>query len=135
MMQNKLVTDFKRAAQFEKRFFPSSWCESENTLFFECENEGEIIALVGLKIIVDSAEVLCVATDENYRGKGIATQLMQMAENECENRGVCEINLEVRASNDAVYLYEKCGFETVGRRKNYYSAPTEDALLMTRRLK
>lgn len=134
MMQNKILTDYKKGAEFERRFFPSSWCESENTLFFVCEDE-EIIGMVGLKIILDTAEVLCVATDENYRGKGIAFTLMKMAENECQKRGITEINLEVRVSNPAVYLYKKCGFDTVGTRKNYYTAPTEDALLMTRRLK
>ena len=67
MMQNKLLTDYKKGAQFELRYFPSSWCESENTLFFVCEDE-EIIGMVGLKIILDTAEVLCVATDEKYRG-------------------------------------------------------------------
>ena len=40
--------------------------------------------------------------------------------------------LEVRASNaPAIALYEKHGFAAVGRRKNYYDAPKEDAILMT----
>ena len=40
--------------------------------------------------------------------------------------------LEVRASNaPAIALYEKHGFAAVGRRKNYYDAPREDAVLMT----
>ena len=40
--------------------------------------------------------------------------------------------LEVRAGNAAaVALYHKWGFLPVGRRKNYYTAPTEDAILMT----
>lgn len=135
MMQNKMLTDLKKGAEFELRFFPSSWCESENTLFFVCEDGGEIIGIVGLKIILDTAEVLCVATDEKHRGRGVATSLMNTALCECEKRGIAEINLEVRASNNAVRLYKKCGFEIVGTRKNYYTAPTEDALLMTRRLK
>ncbi len=135
MMQNKILTDYKKGAEFELRFFPSSWCESENTLFFVCEDGDDIIGIIGLKIILDTAEVLCVATDEKYRGKGVATALMNEALSECRKRGIAEINLEVRASNDAVHLYNKCGFETVGTRKNYYTAPTEDALLMTRRLK
>lgn len=42
------------------------------------------------------------------------------------------LTLEVRASNDAaIGLYEKLGFQTVGRRKNYYAQEHEDALLMT----
>jgi ribosomal-protein-alanine N-acetyltransferase len=38
--------------------------------------------------------------------------------------------LEVRASNTpAIALYEKAGFTLVGKRKNFYSFPKEDALL------
>lgn len=41
--------------------------------------------------------------------------------------------LEVRASNEpAVSVYRKLGFEEVGRRKNYYRNPKEDALIMRR---
>ena len=43
------------------------------------------------------------------------------------------VTLEVRPSNHAaIALYEGFGFEVVGRRKNYYDKPSEDALLMTK---
>ena len=46
--------------------------------------------------------------------------------------GLQTVTLEVRAGNAAaVALYHKWGFLPVGRRKNYYTAPTEDAILMT----
>ena len=46
------------------------------------------------------------------------------------------VTLEVRKSNGpAIRLYEKCGFEKAGERKNFYSTPTEDALLYTLYLK
>ena len=42
------------------------------------------------------------------------------------------ITLEVRESNNAaIRLYEKLGYKEVGRRKNFYSDPTENAILMT----
>ena len=42
------------------------------------------------------------------------------------------MTLEVRESNDpALRLYRKYGFQEVGRRKNYYEKPREDAILMT----
>ena len=41
------------------------------------------------------------------------------------------IFLEVRETNRAAYqLYSKIGFQEIGRRKNYYSEPVEDALMM-----
>ena len=46
------------------------------------------------------------------------------------------IDLEVRESNaSAIALYEKCGFEQVGMRKNFYAKPTENAVLMTKYFK
>ena len=46
--------------------------------------------------------------------------------------GLATVTLEVRAGNAAaIALYQKNGFVPVGRRKNYYTAPTEDAILMT----
>ena len=44
------------------------------------------------------------------------------------------MSLEVRASNrEAITLYEKTGFAEEGRRKEFYNAPKEDALIMTKR--
>jgi ribosomal-protein-alanine N-acetyltransferase len=44
--------------------------------------------------------------------------------------------LEVRAENTAAQkLYQACGFEVIGRRRRYYKAPVEDALLMAVSLK
>ena len=52
---------------------------------------------------------------------------------ESERRGAAVLRLEVRGSNLAARrLYEKNGFETVGKRKNYYEKPTEDAILMSK---
>jgi ribosomal-protein-alanine N-acetyltransferase len=52
---------------------------------------------------------------------------------EASNRGLCQISLEVRASNlAAITLYEQSGFVCVGRRRNFYRQPTEDALVMIR---
>ena len=46
------------------------------------------------------------------------------------------VTLEVRKSNEnAIALYEKCGFKKIGERKNFYSKPTEDALIYTLYLK
>jgi len=50
-------------------------------------------------------------------------------------KGLSFLTLEVRESNvAAAALYEKMGFQRVGVRKNFYSAPQENAVLMTRYL-
>ena len=51
----------------------------------------------------------------------------------CEALSLLFVTLEVRASNEpAIRLYDQHGFEVVGRRKGYYEAPREDAILMTK---
>ena len=65
-------------------------------------------------------------------GRGLGSALLQTTLDEGRKRNANAAQLEVRASNEAAQrLYLKCGFEVVGRRKNYYRNPTEDALLMS----
>jgi len=52
---------------------------------------------------------------------------------ELGHRGVRAAFLEVRESNTAARaLYGSRGFREIGRRKNYYRRPVEDALVMRR---
>ena len=60
-------------------------------------------------------------------------RLIENAVQICKNSGAEFLSLEVRVSNSAaVALYEKYGFEKVGERKNFYSAPVENAYIMTK---
>jgi ribosomal-protein-alanine N-acetyltransferase len=73
-----------------------------------------------------------VAVRERYRRQGIGLTLLGRILEEGKRRGVDAAFLELRAGNTAALsLYEKCGFRLTARRKNYYSEPTEDALVMT----
>jgi ribosomal-protein-alanine N-acetyltransferase len=56
---------------------------------------------------------------------------MEAAIDEAGRRSVAFVILEVRASNEAAQLlYRDLGFRIVGRRREYYRLPTEDALVM-----
>ena len=75
-----------------------------------------------------------VAVHPDYRRRGIAEKLIMALVQALKERKSHWLMLEVRASNEpAIKLYEKLGFSEVGRRKNYYDSPKEDAILMTRR--
>ena len=79
----------------------------------------------------DEADVMNVAVHPDCRRRGIAEKLIHTLVAELTSRGVRALTLEVRASNDpAINLYEKLGFQQVGRRKNYYHNPKEDALIL-----
>ena len=70
---------------------------------------------------------------EDLRRRGIARALMERLL--ADLSAAQSVTLEVRRSNAAaIALYESFGFERVGERKNFYSQPTEDALLMTRKM-
>ena len=78
-------------------------------------------------------EIEFVMTSSSYRRKGVARALVSRAVTWARELAAEEVWLEVRASNEAAQrLYRSCGFKDVGLRAGYYSAPTEDAVLMRR---
>lgn len=81
----------------------------------------------------EDAELLNVAVDPGFRGKGLAGQMLDAVLIELGARGVRTAFLEVRESNRAARaLYGSRGFTEIGRRVRYYRRPVEDALVMRR---
>ena len=79
------------------------------------------------------AEILNLAVEPHFRGKGLAGQMLDAAIIELANRGVVNAYLEVRESNaPARALYAARGFSEIGRRSAYYRRPVEDALVLRR---
>jgi len=69
----------------------------------------------------DEAELLLVGVDPAWRQRGIAAMLVTAAKNEASRQGAKSMFLEVRDGNVAArLLYERAGFEIVGRRRDYY---------------
>ena len=81
----------------------------------------------------EDAELLNVAVDPLFRGRGLAGQMLDAVLIELGSRGVRTAFLEVRESNAAARaLYGSRGFAEIGRRVRYYRRPVEDALVMRR---
>jgi len=81
----------------------------------------------------EDGELLNVAVEPEFRGKGLAGQMVDALLIELSARGVRTAFLEVRESNRAARaLYGSRGFTEIGRRKAYYRRPVEDALVMRR---
>ena len=79
-------------------------------------------------------ELMRIAVHGACRGRGYGRLLMERLLREAEEENVEDITLEVRASNaPAIALYEAYGFQKEAVRKNYYSGPTEDALIYWKR--
>lgn len=80
--------------------------------------------------VVDDAELLFVCVHPEYRKLGIANKLLHDAIVALP-QGINSVVLEVRSQNlPAINLYNKMGFETLGKRKKFYSFPEDDAIVM-----
>jgi len=89
--------------------------------------EGFIVA----RLIVDELHINNIAVHPNRRRSGIGGLLLDCALTKGKTLGARWAVLEVRESNHAANsLYNRYGFEVLGRRRKYYAAPEEDALVM-----
>ena len=96
----------------------------------------EVIGFFAGWIVEDELHVNNVASHHEFRRIGIGRSLMEVAIDEAGRRGVAHVILEVRAGNEAAQLlYRELGFGFVGRRRDYYRMPTEDALVMKLKLR
>ena len=100
-----------------------------NRTYMVVEGAEGLVGYGGLLIIEEDAHITTLAVVEEARGKKLGVRLMLALIDAALANGARHLTLEVRLSNTpAQGLYERFGFEPVGRRKNYYV--DEDALIM-----
>jgi ribosomal-protein-alanine N-acetyltransferase len=138
--------DAARLAQLHGASFARGWGEGEfesmiserNTLVHRLRLGRKTIGFAASRIGADEAEILSVAVDPGYRGRGLSRTLLLTHLGHLAGRGVRTIFLEVDENNQpARRLYERSGFVVVGRRERYYkqaSGEQSNALLMRRDL-
>lgn len=104
--------------------------------FIAAVDGGRVLGYVGLMYVLDEGYISNVAVHPDVRRKGIGDALIDTLAEKAKTLELAFLTLEVRESNaPAIALYAKHGFHPVGKRKNYYDAPKEDAVLMTCYLK
>lgn len=97
------------------------------------DDAGRVAGYAGLTVVLDEGYIDNIAVRPDCRRRGVAAQLLEVFVNFALGNRLAFLSLEVRASNyAAIALYGSHGFRAVGRRKNYYERPEEDALIMTR---
>ena len=129
--------------RLEKICFSRPW--SRKMLAEELENQcaaflvaedpasGAVLGYAGVLVMADEGYITNVAVFPEYRRQGIAAQIIKVFCDFAQGNHLAFLTLEVRPTNKAaIELYRSFGFEEVGRRKNYYDLPTEDALILTR---
>lgn len=100
---------------------------------FVLDRDSEVVGYGIMSIAAGEAHVLNICVVTEYRREGTGQRLLQRLLDVAKNSGAQRVFLEVRPSNTAaIRLYEKLGFEALGRRENYYKARDgkEDAVVL-----
>ena len=131
--------------EIEKACFSLPWTieqlksqlkDSQHEFIASLDDEGRVLGYVGMMYVLDEGYISNVAVDPEARRQGIGRDLIKELMARAAALDLAFVTLEVRCSNAAaIALYEKQGFLPVGKRKNYYAFPREDAILMSHFLK
>ena len=105
-------------------------------IYFAAVSEGKLVGYAGMQSVLDEGYMMDICVDPERRREGIARALMEKLLEGAEKAELSFVTLEVRTSNEpAKALYAALGFEQVGVRRDYYTAPVENALLLTKYLR
>jgi [ribosomal protein S18]-alanine N-acetyltransferase len=136
------LADLAVIERIERRAYPTPWSRSmfageiakQSSICLGAVDGDEDDRLVGYLIIsryADAWHIMNIAIDEDYRRRGIATQLLNRLFELTSSDDRRGYTLEVRVSNGhAIRLYESLGFVARGIRRGYYTDNREDALIM-----
>lgn len=95
-------------------------CSSSHYIVAKLNNE--IVGFGGIKVVLDSADIMNIVVKKNFRNLGIGTSILNEIVALCLSLNLSSITLEVRKDNEyAISLYKNFGFETLGVRKKYYN--------------
>lgn len=96
--------------------------------------DDRAVAYGGMWFILDEAHITNIAVHPEYRRKGLGSKLLAAMIRTAEEKGIGQLTLEVRRSNEtAIHMYRSFGFEVAGERKGFYYDNGEDALIMWKR--
>lgn len=131
--------DLPQVCTIERETFSEPWSEEDfqkavrdsNNHYLIAEFDGVIAGYCGYWGIAGEGDIFNVAVSKEYRGRRIGFTMMEALIRDALSRGITSLTLEVRSSNTAALnLYESLGFTRAGIRKDFYSKPREDAVIM-----
>ena len=106
------------------RTYLDSLIKADNSFIYTHIIDNKVCGYLMVLDSIDVYEILSIATIKEYRSKGIAQELLDKIKTK-------DIFLEVRESNQiAISFYKKNDFKEISIRKNYYSKPNENAIIM-----
>ena len=141
----RLTSDrFGGVAELERLCFSSPWsekslgmlCTDKNVGFVAVEkSSGKVAAYGGMLAVLDEGQITNIATHPDFRRMGLGEGIVASLIEYCKENGLVLLSLEVRESNSAaIALYEKLGFLRAGVRKNFYTSPLENGIVMIKNI-
>lgn len=136
------ASDLDEVLALEHSVYPHPWSvanfadslASQYQAWILRDHDGTLIGYFLLMAIVDEAHLLNVAVAAQRQGQGLGLLLLNQAVACARGLGMASVLLEVRPSNvRALQVYERYGFQQIGRRKGYYPTAQqqrEDAIVM-----
>jgi ribosomal-protein-alanine N-acetyltransferase len=139
------VADAEVLAKLHKAGFYRGWpredfasylVEKATPAYVACDAKHRVAGFAMLRLTEDEAELLTIAVDPKWRGKGIGAALLRAALADLMMSPIRKLFLEVDETNlAAIKLYRRHGFAEIGKRKGYYPKPdgsAATALVMAR---
>lgn len=132
--------DIPFVAELEKETFTDAWSANalletlaqKQTILLVAFEDKKLIGYVILYYVLEEGEIARIAVSKEHRRQGVGARLLLELESLCADNGISKILLDVRESNVSAYsFYEDHGFVKDGIRKNFYTGPTENAILMS----
>ena len=135
--------EIEEIARLEQEIFPDTWSltalrdtwNQKQAQILGAWLDGQMAGYVIVYFAADESEIARIAVDEKFRRQGVAGALLDEMERVLAGKGIARLMLDVRKSNAAALrFYLSRGFKEDGVRKNFYTNPIEDAILMSRGL-
>lgn len=143
VIQIMTVDDLNQVAAIEQSIFSEPWSrqdflqslQDENNLYLVAKQQGEVIGYCGYWGVAGDGYIYNVAVKPEHRRQQVGLLMLKELIKLGKEMGITAFSLEVRVTNlAAITLYERLGFTSAGIRKDFYSKPNEDAVIMWLRL-
>jgi ribosomal-protein-alanine N-acetyltransferase len=143
VIERMTESDLDGVVEIEKAVFADPWpkrafkydLSSDYSLPLTAKVENSVVGYASVYFVMDEMQIGNIAVAPGFQHRGIGAKMIRYIIDEAKRLKIARIYLEVRQSNEnAQKLYLKFGFVISGRRRLYYSNPTEDALIMVKEI-
>ncbi|NLO10139.1 MAG: ribosomal protein S18-alanine N-acetyltransferase [Clostridiales bacterium] len=141
LIRDMTVADVDGVYEIEKETFSDPWSKASflesiaepNNHYLVAIMEGSVVGYCGYWGIAGEGYIYNVAVKASHLRQGVGLRMLEELIMQAVSRGITSLTLEVRQSNEAaINLYKRLDFTEVGTRKDFYTKPLEDAIIMWR---